>query len=715
LRGPARHGEAVEAMRLAASLEPNNAQILHDLGLNCMQAGLLREAAAAFRRAVHIKPNFAHAFWRLGVALQECGEADAGAALRKATDLQPRLPDAQYRLGMSLEAMGHRREAAIRYRNVLSSGPEARLRRLAEARALLMEGKDDEAEAKLRRAVEIEPNDAASLALLGELRTDAGAFEEATKLFERALGQAQCSYDVYYDLVRSRKITAEDAGLVKRLRSAAAEPRSSDVTRVKLHIALGKALDDLGQFGEAMQAFDAASDIRARAWPADVATFERRVDAIIRLFSADFIESKRSTGNPDPTPVFVLGMPRSGTTLVEQIISSHPKVHGAGELYFWNRRGELMEAAGMNVGDAFCLEAARDCLGHLRALDGGATRIVDKYPFNFQWAGLIHVALPGCALIHCRRSPIDTALSIHQTFFTGRIAFPTGGEALVRYYRAYERLMAHWRRVLPPDRFLEIDYEDLTADPASHSKRMVAHIGLEWDDRCLRPENNTRRVKTPSRWQVRQPINRSSVERWRRYGPYLGPLAELVPRETRRLAANRAKQRGRVLARPLSKSDADGAMRRSHACFGSVGTSRAQQTHGASVASHRIGRTTPRVGPIGRVERASGRPGGGRRRRMVKLAPSRLLGAAGRVIPPRPNCGVIRRARDARPRPSEQGLIIVTRRSGFAALFLVIGLVTGVSATPAEAVCRAARRSPQRSGGLIQDQYREGRLHGRPF
>ncbi len=530
LRQQGRIDDAVEAMRLAARLEPNSAVVFHDLGLSCLDARLPAEAAAAFKRATHIKPTFAHAFWRLGVALELCGEIDAAAdALRKATDLQPRLPDAQFRLGLLLEHMGHRHQAGLRYRQALAGGPAARLRRLAEARALLIEARDAEAERKLRRAAEIEPNDGATLALLGALLTDAGAFEEAASCFERALalpGRGQ--EDLYYDLVRCRRMTERDAALVQRIRSAAAEPRRDNETRVKLHLALGKALDDLGQYGEAMKTLDAASDIRERARPIDMARFEGRVNKIIERFSAEFIDGKRSTGNPDPTPVLIFGLPRSGTTLCEQIVSSHPMVHGAGESQFWDRRGVAQESAS-SVNDEFFVQAATDCLRLLRERSADAARVTDKNPFNFLWAGLIHLVFPGAALIHCRRSPIDTALSIHQTYFSSQLPFPTGGPALVRYYRAYERLMDHWRRVLPPDRFLEVEYEELTAAPEEISKRMIAHIGLPWDDRCLRPELNARRVKTASRWQVRQPIYRSAVGRWRNYQPYLGPLAELAP------------------------------------------------------------------------------------------------------------------------------------------------------------------------------------------
>lgn len=531
LRQQRKYREALESMRLAASLEPNSAVVFHDLGLTYLEAGLPAEAAAAFKRATQIKPTFAHAFWRLGVALELCGEIDAAVeAMRKATELQPRLPDAQFRLGGLLEQLGHSDEAGARYRRVLAGGPDARLRRLAEARALLIEGQSGQAERKLRRAIEIEPNDVETLTLLGFTLTYAGGFEEAASCFERALAQPERGQiHLYYDLFRCRKITADDAALLQRLRSALSEPRRADNTSVKLQLALGKALEDLGQYGEAMQAFDAAADLRERASSFDVAAFERHVDEIIERFSAKFIEARRGSGNPDPTPVLIFGMPRSGTTLCEQIVSSHPMVHGAGELHFWNRRGALIDGAAI-LDDEFFARAATDCLRQLKEHASDAARVTDKNPFNFQWAGLIHVGLPGAAMIHCRRSPIDTALSIHQTFFPGGVRLPTGGAALVRYYRAYERLIDHWRRALPPDRFLDVDYEDLTAAPEETSRRMIAHIGLEWDDRCLRPEMNSRRVKTASRWQVRQPIYRSSVERWRKYEPYLGALADLIPR-----------------------------------------------------------------------------------------------------------------------------------------------------------------------------------------
>jgi hypothetical protein len=224
--------------------------------------------------------------------------------------------------------------------------------------------------------------------------------------------------------------------------------------------------------------------------------------------------------------VLIIGMPRSGTTLVEQIVSSHPEVGAGGELNFWNERGAARHQAGTEA--PFLGEVAAEYLGVLRAIAPKAARVTDKMPFNFIWAGLIHLAFPRATIIHCRRAAIDTALSIHQTHFHPGLAFPTGGAELVAYFRSYRRLTDHWRRVLPADRLIEVDYEDLTRAPEPVIRRIIAGCGLAWDDACLCPELNPRAVKTPSKWQARQPIYRKSVERRRRYEPWLGPLRALL-------------------------------------------------------------------------------------------------------------------------------------------------------------------------------------------
>jgi hypothetical protein len=278
-----------------------------------------------------------------------------------------------------------------------------------------------------------------------------------------------------------------------------------------------------------MRHFDAADALRPGSIAFDSAAFDRMIDAIIERCSAPALAQAAGQGNAAAVPILIVGMPRSGTTLVEQILASHPDVFAGGELPFWSERGatwHLVDAAARDVG--FLPQAASQYLQFLHAIGGDHARVTDKMPFNFLWAGAIHLALPNAVIVHCRRAPIDTALSIHQTMFHPDLAFPTGGARLVAYFSSYERLTRHWRQVLPSNRYLEVDYERLTSDPEPAIRRLVDACGLTWNDACLQPHLKSGVVRTPSKWQARQPINRDSVARWRRYEPWLGALRGLL-------------------------------------------------------------------------------------------------------------------------------------------------------------------------------------------
>jgi hypothetical protein len=308
-----------------------------------------------------------------------------------------------------------------------------------------------------------------------------------------------------------------------------ATPGLEAAQRHRIHLAIGKAADDLSDYAMAMQHFDAADAVRREATPFDSDAFSIETDRLIARCTPEWIARATELGNSAARPVLIIGMPRSGTTLVVQIVSMHPDVGAGGELNFWNERGAAWHRSGAAGNERpFLARAAADYLGVLRGIAPKAARVTDKMPFNFLWAGLIHVAFPRAIIIHCRRAAVDTALSIHQTHFHPSLAFPTGGAELVAYFRCYERLIGHWRNVLPADRFIEVNYEELTREPEPVTRRIIAACGLAWHDACLRPESNPRAVKTPSKWQTRQPIYRSSVARWRRYEPWLGPLRALV-------------------------------------------------------------------------------------------------------------------------------------------------------------------------------------------
>jgi tetratricopeptide (TPR) repeat protein len=525
-----RAADAIAPLHDAALLEPSNPIILHDLGLACLEVGRVPDAIAALQQAVASDPNYADAFFRLGIAREKLGDiGGAIAAYERATTLLPSLTEAWFRAGALVYTLGHRDEAIGCFRRAAATGGKTRFGRLGKARALLIEDRILEAEQVLRRTLAHDPKTAMAHDLLGNLLSESGRFDEARKCFQRAIEIAPLLAGSYYDLVRCRPVTSDDDGLLQRMEGSLATPGLEAGQCLRVHLAIGKAAEDLGDYALAMQHFDAADDVRRGIAPFDSTALSIEVDRLIARCTPEWIAQAPEVSDGDATPVLIIGMPRSGTTLVEQIVSMHPEVGAGGELNFWNARGAVWHRSGAAGNETpFLASAAADYLDVLRAISPRAARVTDKMPFNFLWAGLIHVVFPRAIFIHCRRAAVDTALSIHQTFFHPGLAFPTGGAELVAYFHSYQRLIDHWRSVLPADRFIEVDYEELTRTPEPVIRRMIAACGLPWYDACLRPERNPRAVNTPSKWQVRQPIFINSVARWRRYEPWLGPLHELV-------------------------------------------------------------------------------------------------------------------------------------------------------------------------------------------
>jgi tetratricopeptide (TPR) repeat protein len=523
-----RPAEAIAPLRDAAMLDPSNATIQHDLGLACLEVDRVPDAIGALQRAVAINPRYTDAHFRLGIALEKLGDiGGALAAYDRSTQLLPSLTEAWFRAGALVYTLGHLGEAIGCFRRAASTGGRTSFGRLGMARALVIEDRNLEAEQVLRETLVADPTNAMAYDLLGSVLSELGRFGEARACFERTVAIAPLLAGSYYDLVRCRTVTSADKRLLQEMQAALATPGLELGQRLRLHLAIGKAAEDLGDYALAMHHFDAADAVRRGAAAFDPAAFSIVVDRLIARCTPELIARATELGSGDATPVLIIGMPRSGTTLVEQIVSMHPEVGAGGELNFWNQRGPAWSGSAADE-DAFLAKAAADYLGVLRAIAPTAARVTDKMPFNFLWAGLIHVAFPRAIIIHCRRAAVDTALSIHQTHFHPSMPFPTGGSELVAYFHSYQRLINHWRSVLPADRFIDVDYEDLTRAPEPVIRRIIAACGVAWHDACLRPESNPRAVKTPSKWQTRQPIYGTSVARWRRYQPWLGSLRALL-------------------------------------------------------------------------------------------------------------------------------------------------------------------------------------------
>jgi tetratricopeptide (TPR) repeat protein len=525
-----RSGQAIARLRRAVELNPRLASAQRDLGTALMNAGRLKEAAGPFAAAIRLDGGAADAHYGLGYVADVLGlEEKAMASYEAAVSLDPAIVQAQLRLGDMYQARRRLTEAQTAFRAVVQAAVGTVTARIAEARVLEAAEAFDAALATIAAVVESYPHDASALAVLGRYLGQQGRSEEAARYFERAARLAPDLGVLWSGLATHRKFTAGDDPLIARMNACLARPGMAPFHRQQVHFALGKAHDDRGDYELAMKQFEEANRIRGRSLSFNKEGLVRRIDNLIAATSAGFRDRQPDRGVDDATPILIVGMPRSGSTLTEQILSSHPDIAAGGELEFWSHRDvPRADLWGITPDAEATRRLAGDYLARLRAIDPAARRVTDKALNNFFFLGVIHRVFPNATIVHCRRHPIDNCLSIFTTSFESTIDYASERSRLVFFYRQYQRLMDHWRAVLPPDRLIEVDYEALVADPEPHTRRLVAACGLEWSDACLSPQDNRRRISTASLWQARQPIYRTSVERWRRYEPWLGELRELA-------------------------------------------------------------------------------------------------------------------------------------------------------------------------------------------
>ncbi len=527
--------EAAASYRRALLIKTDFVEAHNNLGNALRSLGRPEEAAASYRRALASSPDFAGAHSNLGDALRDLGQAkDAAASCRRALDIDPRLAGAHNSLGNALLDLGRLEEAAASYRRALELDPSFAKAYINLGIALRLNGRAGEAQSNCRKALEIQPDAAAAMVLLAELQADDGHFTEAESLFRRAIVLDPESPEGWAGIAHLRKMTADDVSWLEhsqRLAARSLPPRQE----VYLRYAIGKYFDDLKQFDHAFANYRRANDLSKLYVPRhDRQEVTHTVDLLMCSYDQAWAGRERFHADPSSRPVFIVGMPRSGTSLAEQILASHPAVFGGGELVFWNEAAAWSVARNSQAGDGIAAELGVDYLKQLRELSADALRVVDKMPANFRSLGLIHDALPNARIIHLRRNPLDTCLSIYFQHFKASHSYANDLEDLAQYYAEYLRLMDHWQSVLPVDSLLTVPYEGLVDDQEKWSRRMLDFIGLPWDPRCLDFHRTSRSVMTASKWQVRQKISRASVDRWRNYEKFLEPLRNLMESHPRR-------------------------------------------------------------------------------------------------------------------------------------------------------------------------------------
>lgn len=528
-----RLGEAEQILKTLLEINPSQLPCLCLMGRVQRLLQKYAEATRYLNAAQAIAPSAPPVTYELARLATDQGDLKAAIGyLKHLTQLKPMNGDNWFDLGYVLEMSGRWSEAIDAFHRAIQLGDSNNEETHTHLGSVLAQnGQEAAARENYEKALELNPEHAPAMYGLGMVVTSFGEFEQASQWFRRAVRRDPDLVEVYQQLAAVRRFESVDDPEIKLMTELLAEPARDDLSREKLHYALGKTLDDCGEHDQAFEHISTANRLkRDRKGAFDIEGHRDLVGRIISTFDQEFFDDFEPRGSQSKQPVFIVGMPRSGTSLVEQILASHPRVNGAGELRF------IEQASRTRVGvypdlvptlDAPALEAAaEDYLKRLTERGGNIRHITDKYPANFLHIGFIRLLFPNAKIIHIRRNAVDTCLSIYFQDFATANLYANRLQDIGGYYQCYQSLMDHWGS-LGSDLFLTIDYEELTTDLEGQVRKMVEWLDLEWDPACLDFTNNRRPVSTLSRWQVRQPVYQSSVDRWRRYENHLGELLEL--------------------------------------------------------------------------------------------------------------------------------------------------------------------------------------------
>lgn len=562
--------EAEAAYQRALTLNPRDSKALTNLGNLALHKGEYSAALAWYGRALALVPDSPFTQYNLGCALLKMGRlAEAEAALGQSLKADPSMVDAMYALSalhriryefpralaLAQQAIALRPDRIDGHLNLaetffaMNLFGEA-LDCLGRAAALDPDslplhhlygkvyqslGKINDAQQALDRALALAPGNTEVLCSQGNLAMDQGRFARSAALAREMLRLRPGNTAAWY-LLAQVSPTEEKEGLAREIEILLEKGNFAPLQRMRLHFALGGLLEDLAEYDRAFAHLKEANDLKRKTFHFSLEPQKRMIARICEVYDEEALERFAGKGYPSRLPIFIMGMPRSGTTLTEQILSSHPDVHGGGELRLVNETitAYLRIQPLDDTLDPDIVLRARDLpeLGRryveqLREYAPAARLITDKMPGNYLFLGLIALILPQAKIIHCVRSPMDTCWSIYKKLFTHGHQYAYELEELGRYYLLYQRLMEHWRKVLP-GRFLELCYEEMVADQEGQTRRLLEFCGLDWRPDCLYFERNRRPVHTASAVQVRQPLHNRSVGLWKRYEQGLQPLLTLL-------------------------------------------------------------------------------------------------------------------------------------------------------------------------------------------
>ena len=533
LRAQKKYDEALTAYRQALQLRPAYVDALNNMGTALRDMGRRDEAEATYNRALAIKPDSPNVLNNLALALKEREQfAEASTMLTRSLLADPNNAKTLTYLALVRLEQKQVADADIAAARALALAPEDADALNAMGLVRFEQQNADAALVHFRRAIARKPDLADAHNNIGNILKEEGQIASAREAYERAIELDPRETAYYVNLADAKKFTAGDAHLAAMEDQARNAESLTPIGRSRLKFAMAKAYDDLGCYDEAFASMREGNALKRERIAYDETRALESFDRIRSTFDRKLLA--KAGGFSSSLPVFVVGMPRSGTTLIEQILASHPAVHGAGELADFNWLVDQLPGTGGNVfrypEDAATLSAdqlaalGKAYVERQRQRAPSAARVTDKMPANFLFLGLIHLALPEARIVHVLRDPRDTCLSCYSKLFTAEQNFSYELGELGRYYRKYAELMAHWRDVLPKGGMLEVRYEDVVADLEASARRMVDFCGLDWHPNCIAFHEAKRPVRTASASQVRRPIYRNSEGRWRAYQSHLEPL-----------------------------------------------------------------------------------------------------------------------------------------------------------------------------------------------
>ena len=527
-----KYPEAEKAYKKATRLNPNFINAWFGLGNVNLYLKNTNQAIKNLQKTIEIDPDFIPAYNNLGNIFRDSGQFDDAIMMfKKVLELKPDFAEAWYNLGLVYRFSFKGNEAISAFEKAIDIKKDY-------VRAICNKGicyyklldDSDNALKDFDKAIEIDADYIFPYLHKASIFQNLGRFEDAEKILRKAIEINELSISAYLALSDTKLINEKDTS---KLQFILEEDKLGINQSVTIQFALGKIFNDSKEYDKAFQYYDAANKLFRKNYEYDIQNFKNEVLKIKQIFNKSFIQKNKGYGSDSELPVFIIGMPRSGTTLTEQIISSHPDVHGGGELHFL--RSKLSELPGHSKDlDVFHDEIsqintreikllAENYLSEIEKLDSHASRVTDKLPHNFLCIGLIAILYPNARIIHCKRDPMANCLSIYFQLFEGMHPYAYNLKELGTYYKEYLTLMEHWDTVLP-NRVFTINYEDLINNTETISKQLIEHIDLEWDECCLKYFENERIVSTASKWQVRQPIYNSSIDTWRHYVGHLDEL-----------------------------------------------------------------------------------------------------------------------------------------------------------------------------------------------